>query len=219
MDADYLKDAYGIENLVVVRNLPKYINEIKPIDLRTKLGIPNEDKIILYQGVILEGRGILYLINILDKIENAHFVVIGDGEFRKNFEDETKKLEIKNKVHFMGVVNHEELLNYTAAADIGVALIENISISYYYALPNKLFEYIMAGVPILASKLPQMEKVILKYGVGKCVEMGNEAEVVKVLNEMLSNDVMLTAYSGNCKNAAKELNWEAEFEKIKHLLN
>ena len=218
MDAVYLKESYGINNLVVVRNLPKYQNEIVPIDLKVKLGIPSKAKIILYQGVILEGRGILYLINLLDKINDAHFVIVGEGEFRKKFQKEVKKLELENRVHFIGAVNHNDLLSYTASANIGVALIENISISYYYALPNKLFEYIMSGIPVLASKLPQMEKIINKYKVGECVDMNSKNEVIKVLNNLLNNEMKLKEYSENCKNAAKELNWEVEFEKIKNLL-
>jgi len=219
MDAEYLEEAYGIKNLVVVRNLPKYKEEITPINLREKLYISKEEKIILYQGVILEGRGILFLIKLLGKINNAHFVIVGDGEFRKEFEKYANESTLKNRVHFIGAVAHENLLNYTAAADVGISLIENISISYYYALPNKLFEYIMAGVPVLSSKLPQMKKVVSENKVGQCVDMTNEEEVVQVLNMMLNDDEMLKEYSLNCKKAAKELNWEVEFEKILQLLN
>ncbi len=218
MDKDFLKDAYGITNIIVVRNLPKYQKEIKPVDLKIKLGIPSRAKIILYQGVVLEGRGIMYLINILDKIKDAHFVIVGNGEFKKKFQDETQKTKVKDRVHFIGAVPHNNLLNYTAAADIGVALIENISISYYYALPNKLFEYIMSGVPVLASKLPQMEKIIADYRVGECVDMNNEIEVIKVLSNMLSDETTLKEFSENCLKAAIELNWEKEFEKIKILM-
>jgi len=218
MDAEYLKEAYGINNFVVVRNLPKYQNEIKAVDLRTKLSISKEEKIILYQGVVLEGRGILFLIMLLDKIKNTHFIIVGDGEFRNEFVNFTNKSIVKNRAHFIGAVNHEDLLSYTANADVGISLIENISISYYYALPNKLFEYIMAGVPIISSKLPQMEKVVAEYKVGQCVDMTNEDEVVNTLNKMLNNEELLKEYSSNCKIASKELNWEVEFEKIKELL-
>ncbi len=140
MDANYLRDAYQIDNFFILRNLPKYKSKFSKIDLREKLNIPHKDKIILYQGVLLEGRGILKIINLLDKIPNIHFVIIGDGEFRKKFESEAKKQNCANRIHFIGPINHTELLDYTASADLGVALIENISISYYYALPNKLFE-------------------------------------------------------------------------------
>ncbi len=99
----------------------------------------------------------------MDQIPNVHFVILGEGEYRKKFEAEANNSNCSDRIHFLGAVNHTELLTYTASADIGLALIENISISYYYALPNKLFEYIMAGIPILASNLPQMKKVIDDY--------------------------------------------------------
>ncbi|MCB0731157.1 MAG: glycosyltransferase, partial [Ignavibacteriae bacterium] len=118
---------------------------------------------------------------------------------------------------FIGAVNHSELLNYTAGADIGLALIENISISYYYALPNKLFEYIMAGIPIFASNLPQMKKVIDEYNVGKYVDPENENEMIKNLEELIKDQKLLSDFSANCKKASKILNWENEFEKFKEL--
>lgn len=218
MDAEFLRDAYSINNFMVLRNLPEYQKEIEKINLREKLNIPREAKILLYQGVLLEGRGISKLINILAKIQNVHFVIVGEGEFRKQFETIAANSNASNRIHFLGAVNHTELLNYTAGADIGLALIENISISYYYALPNKLFEYIMAGVPILASNLPQMKNVIDKYEVGKYVDPEHEEDLVSTLIEMINDDEKLKKYAVNCKIASQELNWDVEFDKNKEIL-
>jgi len=218
MDKEYLIKSFRIENILVVRNLPKYTEIKEKIDLRKKLGISENQKILLYQGVILEGRGILKLINLLHKIENVHFVIIGDGEFRQKFEKETQKLSINSRVHFIGAVNHNELFKYTASADIGIALIENISLSYYYALPNKLFEYIMAEVPILSSNLPQMKNIVESYNVGKVVDPEKDQEIVKIIAKMIEDENQLREYKENCKKAAQELNWETEFNKVKELL-
>ena len=87
MDAEYLKESYGIDNLFVLRNLPKYKSDIAKIDLHKKLNIPQNSKIILYQGVILEGRGILKVIDLMREIDNVHFVIVGEGEFRQKFEN------------------------------------------------------------------------------------------------------------------------------------
>ncbi|MFZ1289443.1 MAG: glycosyltransferase [Melioribacteraceae bacterium] len=219
MDKEFLSEKYNIDNILVLRNLPKYKNEIRKVDLRTKLGIEKDKKILLYQGVILEGRGILKLIQIFNKIENAHFIIIGDGEFKSKFENETKKLNLQKRVHFIGAVNHDELLNYTAFADLGIALIENISLSYFYALPNKIFEYIMVGVPVLCSNLPQMKNIVDKYEVGKYVNPESDDEIVSTINELLKNEKSLNEFKSNCKTASKELNWESEFEIIRNLLN
>ena len=218
MDADFLREAYSIDNFLVLRNLPKYVDDITIVDLRNKLNIPLDEKIILYQGVLLEGRGISKLIGIMDQIPNVHFVIVGEGEYRKKFESEVNNSNCSGRIHFLGAVNHNELLSYTAGADIGLALIENISISYYYALPNKLFEYIMAGIPILASNLPQMKKVIDDYQVGKYVDPEHENDVVTTLNDLISDENNLDLYRKNCKIAAKELNWDTEFKKIEEIL-
>ncbi|MDZ7765466.1 MAG: glycosyltransferase [Melioribacteraceae bacterium] len=109
-------------------------------------------------------------------------------------------------------------MNYTAAADVGVCLIENISISYYHALPNKLFEYIMAGIPVISSSLPQMKKIVEQYNVGVCVDLEKTTDVSNDLNEMLSDESKLETYKDNCKKAAQELNWDVEFEKVKDKL-
>ncbi|MDX1700370.1 MAG: hypothetical protein R3250_07115, partial [Melioribacteraceae bacterium] len=101
-----------------------------------------------------------------------------------------------------------------AGADLGLALIENISISYYYALPNKLFEYIMAGVPVLSSNLPQMKIIIDTYGVGRYADPENKGEIISLLKEMLNDTDLLKTYKSNCNVAAKELNWENEFIKF-----
>lgn len=218
MDAEYLKESYGINNLFVLRNLPKYKTDFSIVDLHEKFNIPKNNKIILYQGVVLEGRGILKVIDLITEIDSVHFVIVGEGEFRQKFENYVNILDYKDRIHFIGAVNHSELLNYTAGADLGLALIENISISYYYALPNKLFEYIMAGVPVLASNLPQMKKVIDEHKVGKYVNMDDDDEIKDTLKNILSDQTQLKEFKAHCESAAKILNWENEFESFKKLL-
>lgn len=218
MDSEYLKESYGISNLFVLRNLPKYQKDFDKINLHEIFNIPNGRKILLYQGVILEGRGILKLMNLLDRINDVHFIIVGEGEYRKQFEDYAANLTWFDRIHFLGAVNHSKLLNYTAASDIGIALIENISLSYFYALPNKLFEYIMVGVPVLSSNLPQMKKIIDEYKVGKYVDVENDEEIISALKNLLSDENLLNEYKKNSLIAANELNWESEFNKFKELL-
>jgi glycosyltransferase involved in cell wall biosynthesis len=110
-----------------------------------------------------------------------------------------------------------ELINYTAGADIGVSLIENISKSYYYALPNKLFEYIMSNIPVLISDLPQMKKIVDDYNVGRYVTLEDKSSLEKVLSEMLNESNSIEQYKINAEKASKELNWQKEFEKVKYL--
>lgn len=219
MDAQYLREAYEINNFLVLRNLPKYQNDIATVNLREKLNIPVNSKILLYQGVLLEGRGIIKVIEVLDSLQDLHFVIVGDGEFKEKFLSAANSTNYAERIHFLGAVNHFELLKYTAGADIGLALIENISISYYYALPNKLFEYIMAGLPVLVSNLPQMKRIVDKYNVGKAVDPENRMDIIGGIKEILTDSDKLDSYKLNCSNAAKELNWEKEFQKLKVIIS
>ena len=218
MDAEYLKEAYLINNIFILRNLPKYQEQIVKIDLHERLNIPNDKKIILYQGVILEGRGILKIIHLLPRLTDIHFVIIGGGEFKTKFEQEARKSPAENRIHFIGSVNHSELLSYTAGADVGLSLIENISLSYYYALPNKLFEYIMACVPVIASNLPQMKNVIDEYKVGIYVDPEKEDEIINAINSLLENEEIYSTYKLNCVKASEELNWQSEFSTFEKYL-
>ncbi|VAX25681.1 hypothetical protein MNBD_IGNAVI01-1075, partial [hydrothermal vent metagenome] len=216
-DADFLHEYYGISNTVVIRNLPLAKKPQNKTDLREKLNIPASDLILLYQGVILEGRGFKQILHALAKVENYHLVTLGSGVFQSEYEKLAEELNISNRVHFLGIIDQSELINYTASADIGLALIENISKSYYYALPNKLFEYIMAEVPVLCSNLPQMKKIVEEYKVGEVVDIEKDGELAARLKTLQMNLDRLFEYKQNCRVASSELNWQKEYEKVKYL--
>ena len=153
----------------------------------------------------------------MTKIENCNLVVLGTGVFKTKYEKIAVELGIEKRIHFLGNIEQSELINYTAGADIGVSLIENISKSYYYALPNKLFEYIMANIPVLISDLPQMKKIVEDYYVGRVASLESENDLENVLSEMLSDKEKIENYKSNTVSASAELNWQKEFEKVKYL--
>lgn len=218
MDSEFLHKFYGISNTLVLRNLPKLKSPNEKIDLRKKLSLPPETRILLYQGVLLDGRGIELVIKNLPKIKNSVFVILGAGEKREKWEKLAEEINVKNRVFFLGNISQDKLINYTASADLGVCLIENISVSYYHALPNKLFEYIMAGLPVISSALPQMKKIVEDYEVGEYIDLDKDQNISSVINSMLENENKLKLYKKNCTEASKELNWDVEFGKVKELL-
>lgn len=218
MDSEFLQKFYGINNTVVIRNIPKMKLPEHKIDFHKMLDIPRDQFIILYQGVLIDGRAIKLLIQNLAKIPDTVFIVIGDGEKREEFEREAKNTGVHKRVYFLGAVPHNKLINYTSAADAGLCLIENISVSYYYALPNKLFEYINAGVPVLSSKLPQMEKIVNEYKVGTVIDLENKHDISSEINSFIQNKELLAGYKKNTERAARELNWDVEYSKVKDIL-
>jgi glycosyltransferase involved in cell wall biosynthesis len=218
MDSDVLNEMYGVTNTVVLKNLPRFYKPAQQTDLRNQLGISNDKKILLYQGVILKGRGIEKIFDILPDMSEFVFVLIGGGEFEDYYKNLAVERKVIDQVLFIGKFNQENLPKLTLSADVGIALIENISKSYYYALPNKLFEYIMAEVPVIVSSLPQMKEIVDKYNVGFAVDPNNKDELITALKNLTSDEIQYKKFKQNCNRASDELNWENEVGNLLELL-
>jgi len=216
MDSQFLEKFYSINNTLVLRNVPMMQKPSEKVDFRKMFNIPPDKVIMLYQGVLLNGRGITMILKAMPYIPDAVFIILGGGEQRKNFENIGRELNIDERVFFTGAIDQEKLINYTAGADFGLAIIENISISYFHALPHKIFEYIMADLPVLASDLPQMKKIVEMYNVGAVINAGKEECLVNKLKEWVENPSLLDEFRMNCRRAAEELNWQSEFDRCKN---
>lgn len=214
MDSAHIERTYNLPPTMVVRNLPLFADVKTGYDFRARFGLKPETKIILYQGVILPGRGMELLFDILPELPDCVLVVVGGGEAREKYAEIAADKKLTRRVFFFGKVPQEDLLHYTAGADIGTALIENLSLSYYYALPNKMFECIMAGKPVIVSNFPQMQDIVDRYGVGLSVDPENREEVIAAFTTMLTDSKLYGHMHNNCKVAARELNWENEVQQV-----
>jgi glycosyltransferase involved in cell wall biosynthesis len=218
MDKEFIENLYHPKEIIVIRNIPKKVSaktdEI--VNLKKRLNIPDNKIILIYQGMLQKGRGIYQSIEAVAKVNNAVLVLIGYGPDDEKIRNLIEKKNLQNKVFLTGAIEHKELLNYTAGADIGLTLIENISTSYYYALPNKLFEYLNAGLCVISSPLPQMEKIVKEYKVGEVVETEDIDKIAETINKIAGNSELLEKYKRNALTAKNELNWENEFEKVKN---
>ncbi|MBE0573181.1 MAG: glycosyltransferase family 4 protein [Ignavibacteriaceae bacterium] len=214
MDGEFLKKEYGIKNLILLRNLPRYYKSELKLDLHSHLQIDKTKKIILYQGVLLKGRGIEKIYAVLNELSDHVFVIAGGGEYEEYYKKLAAEMDVNDKVFFLGKLTQEDLPKITASVDIGVSLIENLSISYYHALPNKLFEYIMADVPVIVSDLPQMKEIVDKYDVGFAVDIDNKAELIDALKKLADDTHLYESKKQNCHIASQELNWEKEVTNL-----
>ncbi len=212
---DYYKK-YGIR-MQVIRNVPLRNNTEYNIDkitsIKKKLNIENK-KIILYQGSLNIGRGIEQVINAMEFINNAIFLIIGDGDIAKNLVTLAKQKSLEEKVYFLGKIPFNELVNYTRIADIGISLEQNLGLNYYYSLPNKLFDYINAGVPILASDLPEIANIVTKNNIGKIINNFSPRFIADTINFMLNDKQKIAEWKKNIKIAANEFCWEKEEIKL-----
>jgi len=214
MDSEFIEKEYNLTGTVVIRNLPFPIEVKESFDFRKHFNLDKDKKILLYQGVILHGRGFSIIFDVINSLKNCVLIILGDGEYKEYYQALAQKKNIEEKVFFFGKVEQSELLKYTSGADIGLAIIENLSLSYYFALPNKMFEYIYCGVPVLASNFPQMKSIIDKYKVGIYVDPENVEEIINQLNNLLENNELRNKLKENCKTASGELNWNREINKL-----
>lgn len=179
---------------------------------RQEFSIPNSALIYLYQGSLSRGRGIEKIVSAFAGVENnhAHLVFMGYGPFSEYVKNNS---EVYENIHYLNAVPPEVVLNFTRQADVGIALIEPICLSYQYCLPNKLFEYMQAGLGILASNLPEIAKVLEKSDCGELIDCnGSIQELSEIINRISAAEVK----SWKLKSAtiAPAYTWEVQENAI-----
>lgn len=217
--ATEMQRRFNIRKPLVLINCP-YFKVIKRSNkLRDKLGISENQKIVLYQGAsFVPNRGLEQLIEAAQFIENSVIVFLGTGPLKLYLEEKVKKHNLKQKVKFLDAVPPRELLEYTSSADIGVNLVQNTCINFYYSLPNKIFEYFMAGAPVIVSNFPEMSRIVNESRAGVCVDPSNIREIAAAIN-MLATDAMEYARMHNAAmHVARKYNWDNEAIKLKSLI-
>jgi len=197
------------KKLIVVRNVP-FNHEIKKYRNRKDLELPEDKKIILYQGSINKDRGLEEAVIAMKNISNAVLLIIGDGDITGQLRELVLNEKLENKVQFINKINFENLQQYTLLADVGLSIEKDTNLNYKYCLPNKLFDYIQAHVPVLVSPLIEMVNIVEKYQIGEILENHSPENIAKKINEMLFDSEKLICWKTNSEKAAKELCWENE---------
>jgi glycosyltransferase involved in cell wall biosynthesis len=196
----------------VVRNIPTCKNSAQIIFV-PKI---SDKKIILYQGALNMGRGIEYVVEAMSFIEDAVFVIIGTGTIDADLKQRVSELALNEKVMFLGRIPSEQLSAYTRQASVGVSVEQNIGLNYYFALPNKLFDYIHAEIPVLVSDLPEMRRIVETHKIGEITNDFSPENLAIMLKAMLSDDYKKTLIN-NILQAKKQLCWESESQVLKRI--
>jgi len=215
--ANWFKEKYKVD-FKVVRNIPDKVAS-GTIKTRSELNLPADKKIILLQGAGINiQRGAEEAIEAMRWVENAILLIIGGGDAIKNLEFRIQNSGLGEKVLMLAKMRPEELYHYTCSADIGLSLDKDTNINYRFSLPNKIFDYIYAGVPVLASALPEIQSFIDKYYVGVCIKSHDPQHIAEMMNFMLQSPDH-TVWKANTKKAAEENSWEKEKEVWVDLLS
>jgi glycosyltransferase involved in cell wall biosynthesis len=208
--AQWYKDRYEIDNIHVVRNAPtKNAAKLKgtPADFRTKFLIPKESIVFIYQGVFGQGRGTRELIEAFTQLENgiAHLVMMGFGsDASENMVKDAARRS--NNIHFHEAVPLDLITSYSAGADLGIFISEGNSLSYEMSLPNKFFEYIHAGLPVVVSRnLKYLASIIEGNSIGFSIELDELASEL-----MNISPAEAASCKDNVRRFASSAYWEVD---------
>ncbi|MBP5396811.1 MAG: glycosyltransferase [Bacteroidales bacterium] len=201
----------------VVRNVP--LRRMSgPVPSRPDLGLPEGKTIIILQGnAIHRERGGELMVETMPLLpESVILLVVGAGDALPLMRRRVEELGLGGRVLFAGRVAPERMAAYTACADIGVSFDRSVCLNHDYSLPNKIFEYIQAGIPILVSDLPERRRLLEQYGVGLVVEMEPQA-VAAAVRRMTDDAGFYSQCRAKCREAAEILCWEREEERLRQI--
>lgn len=170
--------------------------------------------ILLYQGVLNEGRGLEVLIRAMKKLENVELWLAGEGDLSQSLRNLAAELQLQEQVKFRGYLDPEELRGITPQAHLGLNLLENTGLSYYYSLANKTFDYIQARIPSLQMDFPEYRALQEKYQVFHLLENLSVTSVVQAIDNIISSPDWYNTLRINCQKASQDLNWEREQKKL-----
>ena len=213
--ATELSTRYSVERPIIIKNVPLNDSIKRKINLRADYNLSDDMPIVLYQGGLRGGRGLYELIQSFKYVPvNYRLCIMGNGPLKQQLITLVQKLDIKNKIIFIDAVPQDELLSYTVNADIGIVFLENKNLNQHYGLPNKLFEYMSVGVPVLGINLPEIKKVVIEERIGIIVDHLDPKLIADKIQE-LQNHPENANFSQNGKKAfAQHYNWKIESDKL-----
>ncbi len=202
----------------VVRNIPPP-KKPAPAVGRESLGMPAGRPVILLQGSGINiQRGAEELVEAMQYLDGVQLYIIGGGDVIGILKKMATDLHLNQKITFVPRLPFERLQQFTANADIGLSLDKDTNINYRYSLPNKLFDYIHAGIPVLTSPLVEVRRIVETYRVGETIDSHDPQHIAAKIRNMLADQQMLKTYRENCRRASEILSWENEKQTLVKIL-
>ncbi|MGD9807402.1 MAG: methyltransferase domain-containing protein [Deferribacterales bacterium] len=219
-------ERYGIEKPSVILNAidaPQNFDVDRKYDyFREQLPIRSDQKIVLFQGGYSPNRNLELFVRSARHIKDSSVVLVlmGFGDFGAELEKIAKEDKtINEKVFFFPAVEQSVLLEYSASADVGIIPYPHVDLNSYYCTPNKLFEFIQAGLPIIANDSPELNRFVKENNIGYSGTILSEEDIASLIDEYFEQNI---DYKDNIKEVRPKINWQTEEKKfirvIKELL-
>jgi glycosyltransferase involved in cell wall biosynthesis len=188
--AEHLRKRYRLRDVRLVPNYPERDDRLEVREVGTLTGGERLDAtrpVILYLGGLMEGRGLEALVDSIGLVPDAQLVLLGDGALSTELRERAARGRAAERVHILPPVPTDDVISYTASADVGVSPIVPSCLNYRYSLPNKLFQYMAAGIPVVASDFPQVREVVVGSGAGLVVDTRRPEAIASALNQILAD--------------------------------
>jgi glycosyltransferase involved in cell wall biosynthesis len=193
-------------SLKVIRNIPSLLTA----DQKEELPLLPDQPFILYQGALNLDRGLEELICAMQELKSYSLVIAGKGDVEEELKFLVTRLNLQRQVWFLGMVQPAVLRQITKLALVGVSIEKPTNPNYEMCLPNKLFDYIQAGIPIVAYPHQEIKMIVDTYQCGTYIQTHDPVTLAKELDLILSNTAQLSSWREASRKAAVVLNWEKE---------
>lgn len=197
---------------LVVRNMPVIQPKQERDDaIWTQYNIPCRRPIFILQGAFLDqDRGVREAVQALESISHGTLVVVGAGS---EFEWAQEQVEsAQGRLFCLPKLPFESLRKLTASADVGLSLDRGVHGNYWMSLPNKLFDYIHAGVPVVASPMPEVKRVVEQWDIGAVITDHEPQSIAKAIDQVLQTSA--SEWERRCHSASQQLHWGVEESTI-----
>jgi len=213
--ADILESEYRIPRPTVVLNVPDVIEKLEPDEDFRETAIKGRKYLLIYQGGLVANRGLAESIVAMRELPDCAVAMVGLGNITDDLRELIEREGLRGQVTIFDPVPFPRMMRYTAAADVGLIPIVGSCLSYVYAAPNKLFEDMMAAIPVAASDLPDMAAVVRAERVGTLIEDPTDpASIARAVRELLDGTESLEEIGARARQAAlQKYNWRIEKPK------
>ena len=214
--AECLRQSYGLEQPpVLLRNLPPFREPVAGDALRQALGLVGDrEPLVLYQGGFLTDNGLADQITAMSRIDQGRLVLLGSGPTEESLRSQVAALGLHDRVHFLPRLPFPQLHALTCGADLGLCVIRPTGNSFLWSMPNKLFEYMMAGLPVVAGDTPEIRRVIEETEAGVLVDPGDPDAIAGAIGDLLADGPRRRRLGEAALRSAERYCWEREVPRL-----
>jgi len=212
--AELFHERYGIPEPLIVRNLPEK-TAFAPTELSRSDLLGNYTYALILQGNGINiDRGAEEVVISMQYLDQTRLIILGSGDAIPNLKKLVEEMDLGDRVMFFPRMPYEKMMAYSSLCDLGLSMDKPNNINYKFSLPNKIFDYAKAGIPVYASNIIEIKRVFQDFPFGVTTDTHDPKVIAEELKKLLADDSKRQEMKKWAKKASQELNWSKDFEKV-----